>query len=222
MKNIVQKNFPDYITSKLKHLTMFYEGLHNYTFTAFYKNQKVQIRISKEHNFPKQFEIDFLKKLDNYLYISKKGNFIKKWIDGNSLENQSINFKIKQQITEKVLKLHQEKNLTNEAIFSWESVTIYDSKFWELAHKYQKDQMVICHNDLRLKNIIIDLENQIHLIDFEWIRWNNPYFDYACLYLFCQFTKEELISLFNLELDKLNDFIYLVSKFNEQWEKEKY
>ncbi len=34
-----------------------------------------------------------------------------------------------------------------------------------------------CHCDLNLKNILINENNDVELIDFEWVRKSNPLFD---------------------------------------------
>ncbi len=111
----------------------------------------------------------------------------------------------------------------NEKIakFDWNVSEIIDKKYIKLVQKYQFDQLVISHNDLQFKNIITS-DKHVFLLDFEWVRLNNPYFDYVCLYINLGISPEKIIEFFNLETEKFNDFVYLVNVFTNFWNKKFY
>ncbi len=66
----------------------------------------------------------------------------------------------------------------NKRFISLEHFQLYQN----LITIHSNDQLVLAHNDLNLNNIIVD-NDQINIIDFEWVRQNNPYWDLASLYL---------------------------------------
>ncbi|MDW2913661.1 hypothetical protein R7X13_02460 [Mesomycoplasma ovipneumoniae] len=82
-----------------------------------------------------------------------KGNCIKKWIEGQILDSENLDFYIKKLFTE-VSKFHQQKN-QKISKFNWQINEINDEKYKKLVQKYQFDPRVICHNDLQFKNIIV-------------------------------------------------------------------
>lgn len=49
------------------------------------------------------------------------------------------------------------------------------------AHHYQGESFVLCHNDLRLDNAIIN-DEKAYLIDLEWMTYGNQYVDVAGYY----------------------------------------
>ncbi|MXR13552.1 hypothetical protein [Mesomycoplasma flocculare] len=210
--------FPEYIKKKLRIVNLISCGYHNCSFKGYYNRQKVQIRIATNNFVNWENEHNFIKNNSNFLYYYK-GNFIKKWIEGKVLDSENLNTHL-DNLFLTILEFHRKKN-DIVAKFDWQIDVIKDEKYINLVKKYQFDSLVISHNDLQFKNIIVS-EKNVFLIDFEWIRLNNPYFDYACLHTNLGILPEEIIKFFNLEVEKFNDFVYLVTVFTNFWNKKFY
>ncbi|UVD81675.1 phosphotransferase [Mycoplasma iguanae] len=214
---LVKQIFPIKIYQQLTDIIFIYEGLHNYTFKAKFKKMDVQLRIIKAQWVNHENEIIYIKNNSNFLYVDEKGNYIKKWFDGDTLENMKITEIIARDIIKTVQKFHQQNNYKNIKIFDWHVLEIKDKKFLQFREKYKNLPLVLSHNDLRLKNMIKTDLNEIVLIDFEWIRYNFAYFDFAHLHLYCNISKKIILKYTQLDAQILNDFIYMVSVFNKHW-----
>ncbi|WP_179850665.1 phosphotransferase [Mesomycoplasma ovipneumoniae] len=210
--------FPPNISALIKNPTLIYCGLHNCTFIAFYQGQKVQIRIAKNNFVDWQNEENFIQNDPNFLFY-QKGNYIKKWIEGQILDSENLDFYIKKLFTE-LSKFHQQHN-QKITKFDWQIDEINDEKYKKLVQKYQFDRQVICHNDLQFKNIIVSKTN-LYFIDFEWVRYNDPYFDYVSLHLNLGISADKIIEFFDLSTEKFSDFIYLYKIFTNFWNKKWY
>lgn len=181
----------------------------------------MQIRIPKTKLVNRKNEYLIYKKFsDVYIFFDKKGVFIKKWFEGKRI-NKKVNITVQNKVIEKVIFFHSNKIIGLKKFNSW-NIVKDNAKYYLLIDKYKNDNLVLCHNDLRSKNIIFSNNQDIFLIDLEWSMINHPYFDFASLILYCNFNKKNLINYLNLNKQKLNDFIYITKVFNQNWEHKKY
>ncbi|WP_337905253.1 hypothetical protein [Mesomycoplasma ovipneumoniae] len=93
----------------IKNPSLIYCGLHNYAFIAFYQDQKAQIRIAKNNfvDWQNEKKKKFIQNDPNFL-LHQKGNYIKKWIEGQILDSENLDFYIKKLFTE-LSKFHHKK-----------------------------------------------------------------------------------------------------------------
>ncbi|MGL4252408.1 MAG: phosphotransferase [Metamycoplasmataceae bacterium] len=189
----------------ISNLELFYDGYHNKTYKGFLFDELVQVRISKNKIVNHNNELKLLKNSKDIIYIDKYV-MIKKWISGNELDNNSLEFLIK---IKNILTKHW--NLTIDGISSFK----FDDNNY-----YSDSEIVLSHGDLRRKNIIVDEQKKIHLIDFEWTSYTSKYFDLAHLHLYCFFEIDEIVEVFQVEKTKLKIAINSVAIFNSEWEKD--
>ncbi|MDW2923786.1 hypothetical protein [Mesomycoplasma ovipneumoniae] len=121
-------------------------------FYCFLPRSKRQIRIAKNNFVDWQNEKNFIQNEPNFLF-NQNGNYIKKWIEGQILHSQSLDFYIEKLFNE-LLKFRQHKN-QKISKFNWLINEIDDEKYKKLVQKNQFDPQIICHNDLQFKNIIV-------------------------------------------------------------------
>ncbi|WP_337904238.1 phosphotransferase family protein [Mesomycoplasma ovipneumoniae] len=178
----------------------------------------MQIRIAKNNFVDWQNEKNFIQNDPNFLFY-QKGNYIKKWIEGQILDPKNLDFYTKKLFIE-LSKFHQQKN-QKITKFDWQINEINDEKYKKLVQKYQFDPQVICHNDLQFKNIIVS-KTDLYFIDFEWVRHNDPYFDYVSLHLNLGICANKIIEFFGLSTEKFSNFIYLYKIFTNFWNKKWY
>ncbi|WNM15205.1 hypothetical protein [Mesomycoplasma ovipneumoniae] len=76
-------------------------------FYCFLSGKKVQIRIAKNNFVDWQNEENFIQNDPNFLFY-QKGNYIEKWIEGQILDSENLDFYIKKLFTE-LSKFHQQK-----------------------------------------------------------------------------------------------------------------
>ncbi|MGL5521703.1 MAG: phosphotransferase [Metamycoplasmataceae bacterium] len=198
-----------------------YQGKHNITF-LFEKDKKLYtLRKSLNNIVNHQNEILFLSTLEDTISINEN-EYIKNYYPGNNLKKNNLSSlsKIKKEL-DKVWKTNISLPINNNVLLE---NNINDEKYKILIKKYSNDNdLVLCHGDLRQKNILfLNNNKKIKLIDFEWIHKNDKYFDLAHLHLYCFFSLKNITKIFKVKKEKLIDFIYIVKTFNNWFEKEKY
>ncbi|MGL6125161.1 MAG: phosphotransferase [Metamycoplasmataceae bacterium] len=198
-KNIIEK--------KITNLELFYDGAHNKTYKGNFLGEAVQVRISKNKIVDHKNEIKLLNNQNNIIFIDDK-MMIKKWIDGHELNRNDLEI-----LTKISVCLIKHWNLKIEGITSFK----FDNNDY-----YNKDEIVLSHGDLRKKNIIVDNEQNVHIIDFEWINYTSLYFDLGHLHLYCSFTIDDIVKVFKVDYEKLKKAILSIENFNLKWEKETY
>lgn len=209
------------------------QGFTNSTYLIKINKQKYQIRIGDNNNIvDRKNEYNVLKNIENSLYIYydvKNGNSIKKWIDGKNLKNRIISYKLIKFINDEIISLHKTQNV-NE-ILRFDPLVFYentknkiDPKYLELylklVNNLDNSNLVLSHNDISLVNVIYH-KNKAYLIDFEWTRLNNYYWDYA------NFIREADLSFKKirywtkinpkLNFNKLVEFLFLTTCYAIQW-----
>lgn len=195
-----------------------YQGKHNVTYAFFYQNKKYTLREKNQNQENNNNEIVFSKSNNQIIYINKK-YMVKEFIKGAPLKKPKIKhlIKIKKELDDNFFS----KAKMHLSSFDYQENEINDTKYKKLVKKYTEDKAnwKICHGDLRKKNIINEKNNSnIHLIDFEWVRKNDIYFDIVHLYLYCGFNFKQLNKVFNLDQNKFKDFVYIVKTFNAFFE----
>lgn len=184
---------------RISNLEFYYEGNHNKTYKGLINGEQVQIRVSKNNIVDHKNEIIFLKnEFNNKIIYIDEFFMIRKWIDGKILDNNSLD-------TLKKIKHSLEK----QWVLKIPNISSFRPSIM--------DDIVLSHGDLRKKNIIVSEDNNIFLIDFEWINYNTKYFDLAHLFLYCSFKVSDIVSVFEVEKKKLRREIKIVKKFNKKW-----
>ncbi|WP_033161299.1 phosphotransferase family protein [[Mycoplasma] collis] len=203
---------PEKLREKLKDINLYYKGFHNETYTAYYENIKVQIRVAINEIAKHQDEINFIKKNKDYFYFTDK-ILIKKWYDGDILQIDSLTKEDSYKILDKMKKLWKNKEKFSK--INWFYYKIDDLKYIKLIKKYKNDFTHTIHGDIRPKNIIKTNNNEIVLIDYEWIRKGSKYFDISSFLKFSKLSKQEVIDYLNLSSKKLENYIYITNLFNK-------
>lgn len=200
VKNVKQYQFEDLVEVKKIH-----NGYTNLSFLIKTKdNQQYQLRFAKNNEIVdrnnEQKIILFLKKQD-YLYLDKYGNYIKKWIIGENLDINSINEELISKLINKINKFHEidvrELDILrhdyNKVLNSTKIAKKYLDKYRECLHVTTNKEWIFSHNDLNPDNILIAPNKDIIFIDFEWSRINHPDWDII------NFARETNFSFTSLE-----------------------
>lgn len=212
-----------------------HKGYTNISFMFTLKTcEKFQIRISQNNKIVKrnnEFNVLSLIKNNDYLYFDEFGNAIKKWIYGRNPKFIFHKKKLLKALIYEIEDFHQIDPSPNIIVHDyWEyycncierQFPHYSLKYKELVQKYSKLPLVLSHNDINPLNVVYNKKNnKMTLIDFEWGRKNNQYWDYA------NFFKEtnlnikwiDYICFVSKKLEKkiLIDFLFISTFFAYQW-----
>ncbi|TPI02825.1 hypothetical protein FJM01_00270 [Mycoplasma struthionis] len=210
---IIKEAFGQDIYEKLTNVRAYYKDYHNRSYIGKLEDTWVQIRIPYDivevNHANEQKIIEIFK---DYLY-AKNGVLIKKWFPGVDLFKINIDEKISKAI------LHCVKNFQNLDVklerFNWLRFNIDDPKYLELVKKYENEEYVLAHNNLKRQNILVNKYGFIKLVDFEFSSFNSRYFDPVSLHLFLGLNKDEIIEFFNLDRNTFDDYVYMVRVYNE-------
>lgn len=225
----------DYQKENIKSITQIHHGFTNLSFMFVTNdNKKYQVRIGGSNdvvNRKNEYAILTTIQDKNYLYIDENGNAIKKWIEGNPPKfvfNKKTKLKL---LVDQIVKLHSIKfnnpNLIKHDYLFFFDKTKYEkeidrSLYLKLIDKYQDLELILSHNDLNPMNMIYDSKNkQMHLIDYEWGRINNRYWDIANFYretnLSLKWLKYMVDCYKGLDFKTMCDFVYISTNFAYQW-----
>lgn len=170
---------------------------------------------------------------DSFVYFDvKTGNAIKRWIPGKP---PRVPFWSKwrkvDELFSAIKKIHQIKPPKNHRFkkIDYEAYSFnlyrlkltYQTKFMSIIDTYKNDSVVLNHTDINPQNLILDDNDKLHIIDFEWAGLASDYWDYA------NFIRESGIMWFekinwnkyidNFDLQKLKDYIYVCSIYAYLW-----
>lgn len=193
-----------------------------------------QVRLSCDNkivNRSNEYNVLQLIKDKNYIYYDKNGNAIKKWIDGVNpnlfwLNKKSFLFNLVNEITKFHSYSLKQDNIMKHDYFMFLDKTnffnpIDQELFLELISKYKNLKTVLSHNDLNPKNMIYKKDKSISLIDFEWTRVNNQYWDIANFYRETNLSYKWLVYMTklykNLDMNIMKDFVYISTNYAYQW-----
>ncbi|WP_027334174.1 phosphotransferase [Mycoplasma elephantis] len=200
----------DFLDKKIKNISLEYKGFHNTTYIGFLDNVKVQIRIPNNKIVNHEIEEKFLKTVDDVIYY-KNGILVRKWFDGQTLEKVKLNSRIINNLINEVKKLNELKINLPKVDFYYYGTG--NKKYNDLISKYKNTFNDVCHMDLNKKNVLVNEDNEVKIIDFEWVRKSNKAFDIVCLYKNFGIKKNILINKFNLSKKEFDDFLYIENEF---------
>lgn len=168
----------------------------------------------------------------NYIYYDDKGNSIKKWIIGkhpNFLFNKKTILSL---LSKEIKKLHS-INVMNSKIIKHDYLEFFNQSskyikrkdlniYIELINKYQNLELVLSHNDINPHNMLYNKKNnKVYLIDYEWGRLNNKYWDIANFFRETNLNIKWLKYLVNeygdLDINIMYDFLLITTLFALQW-----
>lgn len=201
------------IISELQNIELFYKGFHNTTYKAMYKGKQVQYRVPLNELADHSVEKEVLSKVPKTIFY-EDGYFIREWSDSKTAEEVELNNSIQKAIINKVKEFH---NLdVRVPKMDWFYYKKGSKKYQQLVQKYSKTcDLVTGHCDLGLKNILISKDNEVELIDFEWVRKVHPFFDAITLYLNGGFSKKLLQNEFKISSTEFSEMVYIAKKFRE-------
>lgn len=209
---------------------------HGFTNQSFYiktkTNKEFQVRIGDNNEIVNR-KIEnvlihsFLK--DQFLYYNvKNGDAIKKWIKGRDLKKDDLDEIVINRIIDQINLLHQtnlkDLHIEEHNYFVFLDQTLLEEKHYqkyvELVKELKDKKDVLSHNDLNLKNILINEQKEIFFIDFEWARINYWWWDFANFIREVNLSKK-LILLFckklNLPFLEMVKYLYICTNFAVQW-----
>lgn len=141
-------------------------------------------------------------------YYDQDGNQLRDWYPGDLVKqwNQQLLDALIKEVTNihnlKQLNIDKFNHFKYDFYFkSSEYYSKYSKMYYELLLKHNALPSVVCHNDLNPNNILQSGQN-IHIIDFEHVKLNTIYWEYA------NFGRE------NLNYKQLQ---YLCSRLNLDW-----
>lgn len=232
--SLLEKN-TSYKREDILKIKEIHKGYTNLSFLFILKDKtKLQIRLGQNNKIVnRKNEITIINALPEklFLYVDENGNAIKKWIIGY---NPKFIFKKKKLLSlfcDEIKKLHALKinNLNilkhNYLEFFDEKIkneyVVYSQKYFELINKYKDLPLIFSHNDTNPWNIIYSWkESKIYLIDFEWSRINNDYWDYV------NFFRETSLNIkwlkymcdyVNIDFNLAKEFLFICTFFALQW-----
>lgn len=204
--------------AKFDKLILHYSGDRHDTYLIYQNDVAYQLRLNKKTNIIDRAEIDFIRnnQLPDFIYIDDYGHFIKRWIEGATLSNLTLNDQIMNSI---IAKIKEFRKYHVDQKFKW-FTEIDDSQYQKFLKQINSDPghySVTSHCDLRGKNIVIDEKNQAYFLDVEWVCASSHYHDPAILIYYLDFPKQKVIEAFNLEADFLDQYVYAIQKYDQHW-----
>lgn len=163
-------------------------GCSNHVFLVTFNDNNYYLRIAKNNILINRLDEKLvLERLGiKYYYYNVNGDMIRDWYDAEhnlSWDNQKIisisNFMNKlHNISIKNISVFNHKQY-EQYIIDTEYANLYHL-YLELVDKYKHMDLCVCHNDLNSGNILYD-GAKIIIIDYERVRLNTAYFDFANL-----------------------------------------
>ncbi|MCR1809007.1 choline kinase family protein [Haploplasma modicum] len=190
---------------EIKNLTRFSEGMSNYTY--YFESDNIKY-VFRKIGLEADKYVDYYNELNSIIAASdnnltselvyfdpKTGTKIQKYIEGNTIDFKNFSL-FKNKLIDSLKKLHKIKNpsvkdydLINRLnkYESYNKDNIIDEKYFAVKeyfinvynNKYKNTEKVFCHNDLQNINVI-DTDNKIYFIDFEYAGLNDIYYEFAC------------------------------------------
>ncbi len=220
VKNIFLKHISTNQNIKIKSVKKIHNGLTNISYLIKTNIDWYQLRFSSNYkNINRKLEQSIFN--DNYIYYDDN-LFIKKWIKGKTLKNKDI-IKNLDLINQEIIKFHK-LNIDKKNVFKINFLEVIDNKFKyddlykKINNYFLNDELVISHNDVNNKNIIIDTNNNIHLIDFEWVSLNYYWFDFVYLLVHSKIRNSKLLTIANKYYKNINiNHLFFVAYFCFKW-----
>ncbi|MDQ0513921.1 thiamine kinase-like enzyme [Mycoplasmoides fastidiosum] len=214
-------------------------GYSNETYRIKTKNNKqYQVRFGMNNDIIfRDNERAILKLINDQTYVYydlKTGNSIRHWFVGRNPVVTDIDIQFLKKLVDIIEQLHKtdlnhpaakkvrkHNNLCFEQYVDERLASEHWQKYLELTHTYKDLPKCLSHNDISLLNLIYnDQTQELELIDYEWGRINNYYWDYANFIREARLDLELaqwLAKLAKLEWEILADHIFLTTCFAVQW-----
>ncbi|QMT98678.1 phosphotransferase [Mycoplasma tullyi] len=180
----------DYSANQVIRIEPIHNGFTNQSYLVETNDKKkYQVRFALNNELvsrTNEYQVITLLKNDLFIYFDQStGDCIKKWIEGHEVDY--FDKTRLENLAKAIKKIHQ-TDLGNSSILPIDYYTgIENAKlatrhkklYVYLINKHKDLEKHLTHSDLNAHNMLVDEHNQIHLIDFEWSRINNAYFDLA-------------------------------------------
>jgi thiamine kinase-like enzyme len=176
-----------------------------------------------DYKLNKYFIFDFIEsvKLDN---IAEKLA-----LSLGKIHNTKISFieqkpqNINKLFTKYVNKISQNTFITKSEKQKFTDIINYISYAFKIKNNFPLN-IAFCHNDLNLDNLLLDKNNNLWVLDFEYASYNDIYFDIACVKIFLSkedfdifikiYEREQNIKINN---QKLNVFLLITTALSCAW-----
>ncbi|AIA29752.1 hypothetical protein MCFN_03200 [Mycoplasmopsis californica] len=216
----IENKIPKDIYKQLENIEFIYKGFHNYTFKCLFQGIMCQLRLPISDLVNHDIEARVLSHLSSTIYY-KDGILIRKWFEGQTLEKINLTQKIQRAVIQKIKEFHKmDIEVPQIDLFTYGRGT---EKYQKLVQKYSKtNELVTSHSDLSAKNVLINDNGEIELIDFEWVRKAHPFFDALTLVQAQNFDKEIVMQEFNISAQEFEEMSYITDEFRENAYKIKY
>lgn len=203
---------------KTQEITLFYQGERHDTYKIKANEQFYQLRLNKKTNPINDAEIEFIKENlgEDFVYIDQQGNFIRKWFEGETLENVKITPLIVDNLIKKVKKF---QNYQIQKKFEWYP-DIQDESYQKFLIRIKKKEshfQITSHCDLRAKNILVNKEGKIWFLDFEWVRKSSKYHDPVLLSYYLGIPKTKIVKEFKLCPNFFEEYKKAIILFDKKW-----
>lgn len=227
--------YSNYSENDILKIKEIHHGYTNLSFLFVTKDKKkFQIRLGQNNeivNRDNEINIINLLPYNYYLYMDKKGNAIKEWLEGINPKFIFNKKRIIKLLSDEIIKLHKinikDAKLIKHDYFEYykqsfeKSFPQYCKKYKEILNKHKNLKQVLSHNDINPMNFLYNRKDKkIILIDFEWARINNEYFDVANFFretnLSCKWL-EFMCNKMSLDYEIMKEFVFVSTFFAYQW-----
>jgi len=203
--------------------TKYYRGFNNSScFIETFDGILWHIKIGCNSEKSIRNEINFLEKYWDKKFYKQKNSFIKEIKEGVTVTLELILNDLKK-LEKLISDFHLPRNIIEVDYLKYlnSKTKKTDVKLFKaLLIKHQNQKIVLSHNDVNLKNMM--LNNELFLIDFEWSKNNYIWFDII------NFIREENLSLEQIKkiikffkyLDNLEntlEFLFINTFFSLTW-----
>ncbi|MGL4948452.1 MAG: phosphotransferase [Mycoplasma sp.] len=232
LSNALQNKLSDAIkfievNDSVKSITQIDLSFSNNIYKIVTEKDTLYLRISKPNPLinhkDEKMVLDALK-LDYISYDLNTGIYIRKWLDADHeicWNNQSLI-----NISNEINKIHNLKlkieKFNHKQYWNYfensEYFSQYSELYLKLLSKYQNDELVVCHCDLNPYNLL-STKNGIKIIDFERVKLNFKYWDFANLMRENMSLEniEKMCEINKLEKMKIFDFLIITCIHALQW-----
>lgn len=202
-----------------------HEGLTNTSFYVQTNINQYQVRFATTSpGINRTNECLILSNISNLIYYDEQGNMIRTWIDANPITNKPSQ-EILDKLFNAVNKFHQYNdviNLSNLTDYSMYLDACRDDKmkqtYIDLIELFQQTYPSgLSHNDITYKNVLDDNQN-LHLIDYEWSGLNYEWFDYLYFLINTELSNHLIVNELKNKYPTLDvRHLFFISYFCYNW-----
>ncbi|MGL5438115.1 MAG: phosphotransferase [Metamycoplasmataceae bacterium] len=175
----------------------------------------------------KTIEFSLYKKI--IFFWDENGDYIKKWIEGETLKKANICYDFWKDIFYQISNMQKIdiKDLNIKKLEYFVEDHKVDTRLKEAFKYYEniikeeinEDNLVLTHNDVSQNNIIVS-DNKFYLIDFEWATLNHNYWDMGNIIKDLEINKEEIeeeVFFNDFDKEKLFKIIFCTHFYTYFW-----